>query len=103
LGPHGERVDASDAGRVLADLCDVLDWYLDRYASQKGTATAEDGSSPGSGPPSEVTADSATRAGPSPEHDQGVQEPLRKGRLEVRLAWDDSQCVNLLATAVCHE
>jgi hypothetical protein len=31
LGPHGEAVEASDAARVLEDLCEVLDWYLPRY------------------------------------------------------------------------
>jgi hypothetical protein len=31
LGPHGERVDPKDAARVLDDLCDVLDWHLQRY------------------------------------------------------------------------
>jgi hypothetical protein len=30
LGPHGEPVEASDAARVLEDLCEVLDWYLQR-------------------------------------------------------------------------
>jgi hypothetical protein len=32
LGPHGEPVEPSDAVRVLADLCEVLRWYLSRYA-----------------------------------------------------------------------
>ncbi|HLW65582.1 MAG TPA: DUF4145 domain-containing protein [Gemmataceae bacterium] len=31
LGPHGERVEASDAARVLDDLCVILDWYLQHY------------------------------------------------------------------------
>jgi hypothetical protein len=31
LGPHGESVEASDAARVLDDLCEVLDWFLQRY------------------------------------------------------------------------
>jgi hypothetical protein len=31
LGPHGESVQAADAARVLDDLCEVLDWYLQRY------------------------------------------------------------------------
>jgi uncharacterized protein (TIGR03067 family) len=30
LGPHGEAVEASDAARVLDDLCTILDWYLER-------------------------------------------------------------------------
>jgi hypothetical protein len=34
LGPHGERVEPSDAARVLDDLCEVLDWYLQRYRSR---------------------------------------------------------------------
>jgi len=29
LGPHGERVERSDAVRVLSDLCDILEWYLE--------------------------------------------------------------------------
>jgi hypothetical protein len=32
LGPHGEPVEPADAARVLDDLCEVLDWYLRRYA-----------------------------------------------------------------------
>jgi hypothetical protein len=32
LGPHGEPVQASDAIRVLDDLCEVLDWYLRCYS-----------------------------------------------------------------------
>lgn len=35
LGPHGERVEASDAARVLEDLCDVIDWYLRSYAGRQ--------------------------------------------------------------------
>lgn len=30
LGPHGERVEPSDARRVLEDVCEVLDWYHQR-------------------------------------------------------------------------
>jgi hypothetical protein len=30
LGPHGEVVKASDAVVVLENLCEVLDWYLER-------------------------------------------------------------------------
>jgi hypothetical protein len=37
LGPHGEKVEPSDATRVLDDLCEVLDWYLKRYG-QRGQA-----------------------------------------------------------------
>jgi hypothetical protein len=32
LGPHGENVHPGDAVRVLDDLCEVLDWYIIRYA-----------------------------------------------------------------------
>jgi hypothetical protein len=32
LGPHGEKVHPGDATRVLDDLCEVLDWYITRYA-----------------------------------------------------------------------
>jgi hypothetical protein len=39
LGPHGEAVEASDAARVLEDLCEVLDWYLPRYG-QPGNSAA---------------------------------------------------------------
>jgi hypothetical protein len=31
LGPHGEPVEPKDAFRVLDDLCEVLNWYLQRY------------------------------------------------------------------------
>jgi serine/threonine protein kinase len=31
LGPHGEEVNASDANRVLADLCDIVEWYTEKY------------------------------------------------------------------------
>jgi hypothetical protein len=44
LGPHGERVEASDAARVLDDLCVILDWYLQRYgerASSDSSSSAE--------------------------------------------------------------
>jgi hypothetical protein len=30
LGPHGEEVDLSDARRVMADLIEVLEWYVDQ-------------------------------------------------------------------------
>lgn len=33
LGPHGERVQPNDAAHALDDLCEVLDWYLRRYAA----------------------------------------------------------------------
>jgi hypothetical protein len=33
LGSHGERVQAVDAVRVLDDLCEVLEWYLQRDPS----------------------------------------------------------------------
>lgn len=38
LGPHGEAVEARDAARVLDDLCEVLDWYMQRY-SRSATET----------------------------------------------------------------
>jgi anti-anti-sigma factor len=42
LGPHGEVVEPSDAARVLDDLCEVLEWYLGRYAVEdSGNAAAE--------------------------------------------------------------
>jgi hypothetical protein len=40
LGPHGERVEASDAARVLDDLCVILDWYLQRYGHGASGDTA---------------------------------------------------------------
>ncbi|HLW65849.1 MAG TPA: DUF4145 domain-containing protein [Gemmataceae bacterium] len=39
LGPHGERVEASDAARVLDDLCVILDWYLQCYGERPYGAT----------------------------------------------------------------
>jgi hypothetical protein len=45
LGPHGERVEASDAARVLDDLCVILDWYLKRY-SRPATASAAQAGGP---------------------------------------------------------
>jgi protein phosphatase len=35
LGPHGEPVEPRDAARVLDDLCEVLDWYLQRYGVER--------------------------------------------------------------------
>jgi hypothetical protein len=35
LGPHGEDVIYEDAARVLNDLCDILDWYFERYLKDK--------------------------------------------------------------------
>src|SRR5262249_40941097 len=49
LGPHGERVEATDAARVLDDLCEVLEWYLQRYTGPIHSAHAKDGSEPGNG------------------------------------------------------
>jgi hypothetical protein len=40
LGPHGERVEACDAARALDDLCEVLDWHLDRYSCSKTAKVA---------------------------------------------------------------
>jgi hypothetical protein len=53
LGPHGEAVEASDATRVLEDLCSILDWYLQRYqASQTvGEAAASGSQAPGKAAP----------------------------------------------------
>jgi hypothetical protein len=34
LGPHGEAVESTDAATVLDALCEVLDWYLLRYAGE---------------------------------------------------------------------
>lgn len=31
LGPHGEEVECADAIRVMRDLLDVLEWYVDAY------------------------------------------------------------------------
>jgi hypothetical protein len=50
LGPHGEAVQPNDAARVLDDLCEVLDWYLRRYAGG-GPAVPEAGSSGPADPP----------------------------------------------------
>jgi tetratricopeptide (TPR) repeat protein len=41
LGPHGESVEPSDAAKALDDLCDVLDWYLGRYARARPAAPGE--------------------------------------------------------------
>jgi hypothetical protein len=38
LGPHGERVEQVDAARALDDLCEVLDWYIVRYAEHVDAA-----------------------------------------------------------------
>ena len=32
LGSHGESVNSHDAIRVLIDLCDIIEWYCDKYA-----------------------------------------------------------------------
>jgi hypothetical protein len=44
LGPHGELVKPTDAARVLDDLCEVLDWYLLRYARNSSAASPESSS-----------------------------------------------------------
>lgn len=31
LGPHGDDVQPNDAARVLDDLCEILNWYLEHY------------------------------------------------------------------------
>jgi hypothetical protein len=31
LGPHGEEVNATDAKRVMVDLIEVLEWYVDQH------------------------------------------------------------------------
>jgi hypothetical protein len=52
LGPHGEAVQPNDAARVLDDLCEVLDWYLHRYADslpaarESGSAVPDDAPAP---------------------------------------------------------
>jgi hypothetical protein len=45
-GPHGEAAEASDAARVLDALCDVLEWYLQRY-SMNGSSGAPSTTPPG--------------------------------------------------------
>jgi hypothetical protein len=48
LGPHGEAVEPSDAARVLDDLCEVLEWYLQRKGADAHVAPAtRDGASVG--------------------------------------------------------
>jgi hypothetical protein len=42
LGPHGEAVRASDARRVLEDLCEVLDWYRQRLSPGTSPPDAAD-------------------------------------------------------------
>ncbi len=46
LGPHGERVEPSDAARVLEDLCEVLDWYLRQYPELAGAKAEMPASAP---------------------------------------------------------
>jgi formylglycine-generating enzyme required for sulfatase activity len=48
LRPHGERVESSDAAKVLDELCEVLDWHCRRY-SGTDSALAE-GQPPPRGP-----------------------------------------------------
>jgi hypothetical protein len=55
LGPHGEAVQPNDAARVLDDLCEVLDWYLRRYAENAPDAAEGVGALP-----EEAAASSAT-------------------------------------------
>ncbi|WP_058555275.1 DUF4145 domain-containing protein [Thiohalocapsa sp. ML1] len=43
LGPHGGDVDASDAVRVMRDLIDVIDWYVDEYGARGGELKIEFG------------------------------------------------------------
>jgi hypothetical protein len=44
LGPHGEPVEPNDAARVLDDLCEILNWYLRRYAANCPAAPQDHGS-----------------------------------------------------------
>jgi len=30
LGPHGTKVESSDAKKVLSELCDILEWHFDQ-------------------------------------------------------------------------
>jgi pterin-4a-carbinolamine dehydratase len=57
LGPHGEEVNASDAARVLEDLCTVLEWYLTHYPRERtenGTRPDEERFDPYPVPPVET-------------------------------------------------
>jgi hypothetical protein len=67
LGPHGESVETSDAVRVLDDLCEVLDWYLHKYASQGVVAEAR-----GEGASTSESADS---------HLRGIEKPGARASL----------------------
>src|SRR5262249_52700096 len=46
LGPHGEVVEPQDAMRVLEDLCEVLEWYEQRYAASNKDAAESVGKPP---------------------------------------------------------
>jgi Domain of unknown function (DUF4145) len=61
LGPHGEPVQPSDARRVLDDLCEILEWYLSRYATPDAPQGGHSGDSAG---PSATTAALRTRVAP---------------------------------------
>jgi hypothetical protein len=41
LGSHGEPVQPSDAARVLDDLCEVLEWFLQRNAGSDPSLPAD--------------------------------------------------------------
>lgn len=42
LGTHGEPVlNEADALRVLTDLCDILEWYIENYANHLSVAESE--------------------------------------------------------------
>jgi polar amino acid transport system substrate-binding protein len=64
LGPHGEHVDSSDASRVLADLIEILEWYVERYGPYAGEEAE--------GPPSSPSSNAGTARTPAPRRRGGA-------------------------------
>jgi formylglycine-generating enzyme required for sulfatase activity len=69
LGVHGESVLREDAARALDDLCEVLDWYLQRYGVEQhgGVAAAGGTSAPTVAPPVDSATEPAGRIPESPK------------------------------------
>jgi hypothetical protein len=61
LGPHGEHVESCDAARVLDDICEVLEWYLQRYNRPKRQEDQAEHVGPPSQPTDQPNAQKAER------------------------------------------
>jgi hypothetical protein len=77
LGPHGERVLPTDAAKVLDDLCEVLDWYLQKYGSREPTLL--------SAQTDRKTENGVQSAGPARPQGHPAQKTSRPGGVDAAL------------------